>query len=358
MKNLKFALLAGLAGMAISSAAQAEGGYFSFGGGFSLPSDSTIDIRRPPTGAAVSTTATFDTGYILSGALGYKWAGGPRTELEFNYRASGINDIATAGATGRQRVLGVMGNFLYDFNDGGAWNPYLGIGLGLGRTKWHQVQGSRSPTFPVSTPVFNDRDSAFQWQGIAGISHPFSAMTDGFVEYRYIGTQNNKFASIPAGSFASRHNDRSHNLLVGVRFNFGAPAEKMTTVAAAPPPPPPAPPPPPPPPVPQKFLVFFDFDRSALRPDAQKIVMEASDYAKKNGKVRITATGHADTSGTPAYNLALSERRAKAVKAQLIKLGYKDSEIVVMFKGESEPLVATGDDVKEPQNRRVEIIME
>ena len=82
MKNLKFPLLAGLAGMAISSAAQAEGGYFSFGGGFSLPSDSNADIRRPPTGAADNAVTTFDTGYILSGALGYKWATSPRTERE------------------------------------------------------------------------------------------------------------------------------------------------------------------------------------------------------------------------------------------------------------------------------------
>ena len=95
-----------------------------------------------------------------------------------------------------------------------------------------------------------------------------------------------------------------------------------------------------------------------MRADAAKIVTEAADYAKKNGKSRITATGHADTSGTPQYNLALSERRAKAIKASLIKLGFKDSEIVVMFKGESEPLVATGDNVKEPQNRRVEIVLE
>ncbi len=74
--------------------------------------------------------------------------------------------------------------------------------------------------------------------------------------------------------------------------------------------------------------------------------------------MRITTTGHADTSGTPAYNLALSERRANAVKAELVKLGFREAEIVVMFRGEAEPLVATGDGVREPQNRRVEIVME
>lgn len=110
--------------------------------------------------------------------------------------------------------------------------------------------------------------------------------------------------------------------------------------------------------MPQKFLVFFDFDKSSLRTDAQKIVQEAADYAKKNGKAVIHATGHADTSGSDAYNVALSERRAAAVKAALKKLGFNDSQIIVAGKGEAEPLVATGDGVKEPQNRRVEIVLD
>ena len=367
MKYIQRALLAAVAGMAMSSAAFADNPYLSFGGGFSLPQDSNVDIRRPPAFAPVNANVTFDTGYILSGAAGYRWDSGFRTELELNFRKSTINDIAGAGSTGSQKVFGLMGNILYDFNPKGMWNPYIGGGLGIGWNKWNNVQAGRSATFPTGiSPVYNDRDSAFSWQGIAGLSHPFSERVDGFVEYRYMNLFNNKFAGTPTPSFASRHNDHSHNLLVGLRFNFGSPPPPpapMAVAAAAPPPAPPPPPPPPPappppPPVPQKFLVFFDFDRSAVRADAQKIVMEAAEYAKKNGKARITATGHADTSGTPAYNLALSERRAKAVKAALIKLGFKENEIVVMFKGESEPLVATGDGVKEPQNRRVEIVME
>src|SRR5262249_15355581 len=107
-----------------------------------------------------------------------------------------------------------------------------------------------------------------------------------------------------------------------------------------------------------KFLVFFDFDRANLRADAAKVVAQAVDEAKRTGKVRITATGHTDTSGTAAYNMGLSERRAKTVQKELNRLGIKDNEIVVRWKGESEPLVQTGDGVKEPQNRRVEIVLE
>ena len=70
--------------------------------------------------------------------------------------------------------------------------------------------------------------------------------------------------------------------------------------------------------MPQKFLVFFDFDKSNVRADADEDRRgEAADYAKKNGKVVIHTTGHTDRAGSDAYNMALSERRAKAVEAEL-----------------------------------------
>jgi outer membrane protein OmpA-like peptidoglycan-associated protein/outer membrane protein W len=379
MKTIKYALLAGVAGLVTCTLLTArpafaqdmrEGLYFSFGAGATQSQDSNVDMRIPLTTPARSRDATFDLGYMLSGAVGYRWDSGFRTELEGNYRAAGVNDLDTAAATGHQQVIGVMTNLLYDLGNSDTFRPYIGAGVGVAWNKWKNVQGSASPAFPFGTALFNDRDkAALQWQAIGGLSHPFTDHVDGFVEYRYIGLQNNKFQSTPPGSTISRHSDRSHNLLVGIRFNFGTePKQEIATAAAAPPPPPPppappppAPPPPappPPPPVPQKFLVFFDFDKSSIRADAQKIVAEAADFAKKNGKARITATGHADTAGPAPYNMALSERRAKAVKAALLKMGFKEDEIVVMYKGESEPLIATGDGVKEPQNRRVEIVME
>jgi OOP family OmpA-OmpF porin len=152
----------------------------------------------------------------------------------------------------------------------------------------------------------------------------------------------------------------------GVRFKLGAAAPmkkaEAAPMAAAPMPPAPPPPvaavrPPAPPVVPQKFLVFFDFDRANLRADAQKIVAEAAEYAKKGGKAVISVTGHTDTSGSDTYNLGLSERRAKPVQSELAKLGFTANQIQVSFKGESTPLIATGDGVREPQNRRVEIVM-
>jgi OmpA-OmpF porin, OOP family len=361
MQKMKFALLASVAMLAAAPAFAAEpaGPYLSLGGGLSIPEKSGIDFSATTPVAPINpVSASFDTGYILSGAAGYRWDTGIRTELEVNYRRNSLNDIDGLPSVGKQGILGVMGNLIYDFDIESTWGvtPYIGAGVGGSWNKW---RGVASPF--AASPTFTDRDFAWQWQAIGGVSVPVSEQVVAFTEYRYMGAINNRFDSVPAGFRAFNHSPRSHNILVGLRWNFGSPAVKEQAVAAAPPapPPPPAPPaPPPPPPVPQKFIVFFDFDKSTVRADAQKIVTEAAEYAKKNGKARITATGHADTSGAPSYNLALSERRAKAVKAELAKLGFKESEIVVLFKGESEPLVATGDGVKEPQNRRVEIMMD
>src|SRR5512132_3706225 len=58
-----------------------------------------------------------------------------------------------------------------------------------------------------------------------------------------------------------------------------------------------------------KFLVFFDWDKATLTPEARRVIASAADEFKKIGSTRIVATGYTDLSGTPQYNLALSERR-------------------------------------------------
>jgi outer membrane protein OmpA-like peptidoglycan-associated protein len=72
---------------------------------------------------------------------------------------------------------------------------------------------------------------------------------------------------------------------------------------------------------------------------------------------RIEVSGHADRSGSDAYNQALSMRRAEAVAAELTRRGVPRTEMVIQAFGESRPLVPTADGVREPQNRRVEIIL-
>jgi hypothetical protein len=115
------------------------------------------------------------------------------------------------------------------------------------------------------------------------------------------------------------------------------------------------PPPPPPPPAPQNFMVFFDWDSTKLSDASLNVLEQARDSYKNKQDARITATGHTDTSGSEAYNMALSLRRANAVKDALVKLGVPAAAITTVGVGEKNLLVKTGDNVREPQNRRVEI---
>ncbi len=69
-------------------------------------------------------------------------------------------------------------------------------------------------------------------------------------------------------------------------------------------------------------------------------------------------TGHTDTVGSDAYNMRLSRRRAEAVSAELQAQGVPSSEIEIVAKGKRDLLVPTGDGVREPQNRRVQIVFD
>lgn len=102
-------------------------------------------------------------------------------------------------------------------------------------------------------------------------------------------------------------------------------------------------------------MVFFDFDRSTLSPEAREIVAKAVDAARQTGSVRIVVTGHTDTVGSLRYNQALSERRAMAMKREMMHDGFNGAMIATTGRNFSEPLVATGPGVREPQNRRAVI---
>jgi outer membrane protein OmpA-like peptidoglycan-associated protein len=105
------------------------------------------------------------------------------------------------------------------------------------------------------------------------------------------------------------------------------------------------------------FMVFFDWDKADLSPKALETIQLAADAYKTKGGAQVKATGHTDTSGPEDYNMALSLRRANAVKDALVRYGVPPTEISVIGRGERQLLVPTGDGVREAQNRRVEIVL-
>jgi OOP family OmpA-OmpF porin len=101
------------------------------------------------------------------------------------------------------------------------------------------------------------------------------------------------------------------------------------------------------------YLVFFAWDQADLTPVTQAVLDQvAADYASG----RVTIAGHADRSGTEAYNEALSEQRAQNVARALLARGVPQAALDVQWFGETQPRIPTADGVREPQNRRVEIV--
>jgi OOP family OmpA-OmpF porin len=104
----------------------------------------------------------------------------------------------------------------------------------------------------------------------------------------------------------------------------------------------------------RQYNVYFDFDKATLTEDGRKIVDLVAGQAK-GGTVNVAITGKADLSGTDAYNLGLSKRRAEAVRQALIADGVPPRNIEERYVGMREPPVPTAPGVREPRNRVVEI---
>ena len=102
-------------------------------------------------------------------------------------------------------------------------------------------------------------------------------------------------------------------------------------------------------------MVYFDWDRSDLTSEANAVIDQAAAYARSGSPTRVLVVGHADTSGSAAYNIGLSNRRARTVADALVARGVNGGLISLDGKGETQLARPTADGVREPLNRRATI---
>ena len=380
------------------------GPYVSLGAGVNFKQNEIV-TPAPSFGYPENVDYTFHPGVAGQVSAGYGLGNGLRVEIEgdaLNNVVRGAQVTLPDGTSPPRRGGGVetqyggFVNVLYDINFGLPIIPYIGVGAG-GQAVEHSPftqsiegrVGQPLPPSPYPLPAtprgFHDQTvGGFAYQGIAGFSLPVP-WVEGLsftADYRMIGLldplpafQLTQWRSIlvvnngntngggPTPFFASyktiavtgnRHftNDFNHQIVLGVRYAFLTPRAPMPPMASAASPKPPAAP------AVRTYLVFFDWDRADLTDRARQIVAQAASTAQGGGTSRIEVDGYTDLSGTPAYNQRLSVRRASSVQAELVRDGVAASEITIAGRGENNPLVQTARGVREPQNRRVEIVLQ
>lgn len=378
--RLRTALLATTFAVAAPAAAMAStitGPYVSLGGGYNLVQNqhATFSPSSHANGtsseAGSSSQYRHGTGFTTFGSAGWGFGNGLRVEVEGVYNYSNINgrkgtESVAYKTKGHDQGYGGLVNVLYDidlrqFGIDVPVTPFVGVGAGY---LWQDMGPLQTNYKNGSVNRVGGTNGGFAYQGIIGAAYdipgvPGLAVT---TEYRMMGQLDQSSYSSTSWVGGGVHKGNAdvdhrfnHQFILGLRYAFDT----------APPAPPPAPPVvvPPAAALARTYLVFFDFDKSTLTPRAREIVREAAQASTRVQTTRIEVNGYTDTSAAhpgprgARYNMGLSIRRANSVKAELIRSGVPASVIDIHGFGESHPLVPTGPNVREPQNRRVEIIL-
>ena len=353
--NKRLCVLGAVLLCSVSSAAMAQqltGPYVGggVGGSFALPAQSTGPSPQ------ASSSVTYDAGIASFFEGGYEFGNGFRAELQLGSSTNNVDHSAHGGEPGGGHTteFNLFGNVLYDF-----YNlplplpviPHIGVGVG------EMLLRTAGVSTATDAAAINGHSSVAAYQAIVGAEYPLAPNLKLGLEYRYIGTQDADANETYGGQAQVAHYAfHSNNVFLTMRVEFGAlPAAPAPLPAVVTPPPAP---PAKAPEVQRAFQVFFDFNKADITAAAAKVIQQASDSVKAGHLTQINVTGHTDTVGSAKYNQALSERRAAAVKAQLVADGVPNGEIATSGVGKSGLLVPTADGVREPQNRRAEIVLQ
>ncbi len=355
----------------LASAQPVSGLYVGAGAGGNLLQDETVSsAHNGPAAYGKGTNYKFDAGEVAVGSVGYGLGNGLRFEGQVSGYDNKIRGVENGGASrppsskgGDEYKVGAFANVLYDvplqsFGINSPVYPYVGGGVGYVYTRVNNVHIFN--TTPVGNGLYqrsNSSNNDLGYQAIVGASYPIPPVPglSLTLEYRFMGEAFNrtlKFQDFSStGVRAGRQNikdDFNHSLLLGVRYAFGVAGPAPVAPPAAAPVPSTAA---------RTYLVFFDWDRADLTDRARQIVADAAQASTRVQYTRIEVQGNADRSGTPAYNQRLSLRRAQTVAAELVRDGVPRTAIDIQAFGDTRPLVPTAAGVREPQNRRVAIIL-
>ena len=157
-------------------------------------------------------------------------------------------------------------------------------------------------------------------------------------------------------------------LVVLPGFLFTVPCQKKVQAQAPAPAPAPAPKPATPAPAPAPaakievpaFMterVYFDFDKSVLKPEAQTLLKKKADWLKANANTKLLVEGNCDERGTAEYNLALGERRAESAKKFLTDLGIDAKRISTISYGEERPVDSQHNEAAWAKNRNAGFVV-
>jgi len=375
--KLKTALFAAVATLAVAPAAHAyQGIYGAIGAGLSyVGPDRDFESTSGP--LLFDSEADYDNGIGVYTALGHTSANGWRKELEFSFRQNDLRHLPGDGlgftgwtestVEGDIQSLAFMVNMIKDFSSDSSVTPYVGLGIGIARLEASYIGADPSFSGGFGALAVSDNDWQFAYQGIAGLAFALAEGLTLDLSYRYFATLDPDFTGTLAGlpaTFDQEYN--SHSLFAGLRWNFGAAAvaapqykdcwdgSSVPVVAECPP---------------QltetqganldpiNVIVYFDYDKANLTPEASNLIKEASARALANDVETVVVSGHADRSGGSAYNQALSERRGAVVRDALIANGISADKIRIESYGEDRPAKPTEDGIREPLNRRTEVVI-
>jgi len=384
----KLAIVVALSSTVLATPALARDGAWYVGADFGAMIVEDVEYDVGTTNNAI--IVDHEYGFDGAGFVGYD-LGAFRLEAEVAYKKARIDEIETVvnlpgnnrgGTTaigaaipqsfldaggGNTTALSFMVNGLLDFGDDDGISGFLGGGVGIARVNFNNQRA-----YANQGAFVDDSDTRFAWQLLAGVRQAISDNMDVTVRYRFFNANDLETVGFGGNTFSTRL--RTHSLLGGITFNFGGaePLPPPLPPVVTPPPPPYIAPPPPPPPVVNcpngtqvtppatcppvgPFIVFFDWDRADITPQAASILDNAAEQYRSTGNAQVVLAGHADRSGSDQYNVGLSQRRAENVRQYLAGRGIPEGVMRTEAFGESRPAVETADGVREPQNRRVEI---